>query len=151
VRCGALSFRILWQLSTNRPRRLAHPVRILNVAPFFGRNLGKAALHQGPAGREIVVGLRFQQGDHLRREPCHAERRWRQGRRRRSGRLAAGPCRASPPARAAERARRPCLGDRCHHRPFDDLSNPRNLLVACVASVLGFRHAGLAHVRIERN
>jgi hypothetical protein len=39
-----------------------------------------------------MVGLRFRRSDHFRREPRHAECRWRQGRTRRRRRLAAGPC-----------------------------------------------------------
>ena len=70
----------------------------------------------GQADRRMV-GLRFRRSDHFRRGPRHAERRRRQGRTGRCRPLAAGPCGAAAAARAAERPRRLCLGDRRHHRP----------------------------------
>ena len=71
------------------PIRLAarHPIHHLRHAAL------RRARREGfarPADRRMV-GLRFRRRDHFRREPRHAERRRRQGRTRRPGRLAAGP------------------------------------------------------------
>lgn len=64
-----------------------------------------------------MVELRLRRRHHFRREPCHAECRWGQGRAGRCRALAAGSCGLATSARAAQCPRCLCLGHRRHHRP----------------------------------
>ena len=95
------------------PPRRGHPIHHLRD-PALGRARGEGLAR---AADRRLARPRFRRRHRVRRKPRHAERRRRQQRARRSGAVAAGPRGLALAARASQRARALCLGDRGDHGP----------------------------------
>ena len=95
--------------------RQGTPIRIAEGILFTTYATLRSSEREGKDSRlkQILdwLGTEFRRRDPVRRSPRHGQCRRREKRTRRQGALAARPRRTPPAARAAECARRLCLGD----------------------------------------